>query len=317
MQLMLHAHDRIAIPPETRFLLDAYNRRRDFGDLRGVANRGKLASWIVDRRGTAFEDLGLDSRQVMAEIVAGPPTLGSAIGIVFRAYARRFDKPRWGDKRPAYLSNLDILLRLFPDAQIVHIIRDGRDCAASLKEAVWHDGGAYKAASAWTRGIDEGRRAAHRLGPDSYYEIYYERLVDEPERELRLLCGFLDEAYDPAMIAPDKLAPMAVPARKKWHARTHEAITPERVGSWRQRLEPWEIGLCEAVMGDRLVAHGYELAGGYAPGLTHRLRYLPYGVRDRMSRAKRSLAATYYQRRPQTDVAALLTTSELSRAVSE
>src|ERR1700755_3342949 len=96
LQLMLHAHPRIAIPPETRFLMAAYDARSDFGALTQEANRRALARWIVDRKKTRFGDLGLDGQRVIDEIVAGPPTLGSALGIVLRAYAARFRKPRWG-----------------------------------------------------------------------------------------------------------------------------------------------------------------------------------------------------------------------------
>src|SRR5262249_32357495 len=111
LQLMLHAHPRIAIPPETRFVLTSYGARNSFGDLREEPNRRALASSIVRERHTLFYDLGLDADEVLGEIAEGPPTLGSAIGIVFRAYARRFDKPRWGDKRPGYYQYIPALLR--------------------------------------------------------------------------------------------------------------------------------------------------------------------------------------------------------------
>jgi len=94
LQLMLHAHPRIAIPPETRFVLTSYEARNTFGDLRREPSRAALANSIVRERQTLFYDLGLDADEIFAEIMAGPPTLGSAIGIVFGAYARRFGKPR-------------------------------------------------------------------------------------------------------------------------------------------------------------------------------------------------------------------------------
>src|SRR3954469_5670339 len=75
LQLMLHAHPRIAIPPETRFMLAAYRERRDFGDLGVADNRRALARWIVDRRETRFRDLGLDAGAVVEHIAAGPGTL--------------------------------------------------------------------------------------------------------------------------------------------------------------------------------------------------------------------------------------------------
>lgn len=261
LQLMLHAHPRIAIPPETRFLITLYNRRNEFGDLREEQNRRALAAAITGPRKTLFYDLGLDAGEVTEEIVAGPPTLGSALGTVFRAYARRFGKPRWGDKRPGYYQYIPALLRLFPDAQIVHLIRDGRDCVASLKGMPWFQHDIHVAIATWLEAIAAGRRAARRLPAGTYYELRYEELVAEPPGQLSALCEFLGEDYHPAMAEPRKVARSTLPGRQTWHAGTHGEVTAARRGSWQQRLEPWEISLCETVMGRRLRALGYELSG--------------------------------------------------------
>jgi len=303
VQLMLHAHPRIAIPPETRFLLTAFRRRGEFGDLREAANREKLARFITGK-GMSFGDLGLDREGTVAEIVAGPPTLGSAMGIVFRAYARRFDKPRWGDKRPAYLLNLDVLLRMFPDAQIIHIIRDGRDCVASMKEAPWHRGSARTAVSLWCQGMDAGRRAARTLPHDTYHELRYEHLVADPVGEMKAICQFLDEDFVDEMAEPSTMSSVAVPQRKVWHALTHGGVTDERVGSWRRRLSPGEIALCQRIMGDRLVARGYELVHAEPPSLTEWARYLPLGTRRRLSDARRAMTVSLHRIRPPAGIAA-------------
>src|SRR4051812_12229565 len=147
LQLMLHAHPRIALPPENRFVLPAYQRRHEFGDLHDPARRRDLARWMISTR--QFGDLGLDEQRVIDAVVGAPPTLGSAVGTVFRLYAQRFGKPRWGDKRPAYLRSLPALLRMFPDAQIVNIMRDGRDCVASLNEAPWSSADIGDHIAAW------------------------------------------------------------------------------------------------------------------------------------------------------------------------
>lgn len=258
LQLMLHAHPRIALPPESRFLLPAYASRHDFGDLRDPQRRRNLARWIV--RTPQFADLGLTSEHVIDAIVGAPPTLGSALGTVFRLYAGRFGKPRWGDKRPAYLRHLPELLRLFPDAQIITIMRDGRDCVASLKEASWYSSGFAEAVDTWARAADFSERAARRLGPGSYHVVRYEDLVADPETHLRVVCDFLEEDYDPAMARPDELAAVAVPEYKTWHTLTRRGVTTERVRSWQQRLTTAEIERCEAVFGRRLARFGYEPA---------------------------------------------------------
>jgi hypothetical protein len=270
---MLHAHPRIAIPPETRFLLPAYFRRQEFGDLRSVAGRRALGRYIVGDKGGKFGDLGLDANAVLAEIEVAPPTVGSVLGTVLRAYARSHGKPRWGDKRPTYVRYLPDLYRMFPDAQFVHVIRDGRDCVGSLKQMTWWKRDSYYSMATWAQAVDSGQAAARRLPAGSYYEIHYERLVVDPARELTALCGFLGEAFDTSMLHPYQLA--SVPAsRKKHHARTRGAVDTAAVHTWQERLEPWEAALAERALGNRLEAYGHELAGLGTPSPVHRARYL-------------------------------------------
>src|SRR5215470_8844570 len=162
LQLMLHAHPRIAIPPETRFLLPAYERRGSFGDLADPAARERLADFVTGPGGR-FAELGLDADEVRRRIVAAPGTLGSALGAVLAAYAARHGKARWGDKRPAYALHAGVLLRLFPDAQFLHLVRDGRDCVASLQRMPWWHAGVHEAAATWAQTLDVTRRMRHRL----------------------------------------------------------------------------------------------------------------------------------------------------------
>lgn len=297
LQLMLHAHPRIAIPPENRFVIPAYTGRRTFGDLREAANRRRLADFLVARRGSKFRDFHLDAEEVAAAIVAGPPTLGSALATVFRAYAQRFGKPRWGDKRPAYYQYLPILRALFPDAQYVSIVRDGRDCVASLERMTWWTRGTYAAVSAWTQAVDYAARAARQLPPGSLHQVRYEQLVSDPESELTALCDFLGEDYDDAMARPRRIARVAVPRRKKWHARTRKAVNDAAVGGWEEQLQPWQVELCEAVMGGRLRAHGYPVSGASRPAAEHLLRYARVNAGRRLAHSRFLLADRWHRLR--------------------
>jgi hypothetical protein len=288
LRRMLRAHPRIAIPPETRLLLDAYEHRSAYGDLRRLANRQALAEWIVAGAGTRFDGLGLDARAVAEEIVAGPPTLGSALEIAWRAYARRLGKPRWGDKRPGYVQHIDALLRLFPRAQIVHLIRDGRACVAELKGTSWWRMGVYHAIATWTQAIDAGISAAERLPSSTYTEVQYERLVADPEGELRRLCAFLEEDYVPEMASPK---PCGGP-------RAGETETP---------LEPWERELCEAVMTERLLAYGYEPAPAARPSARHLARYAAITAHRRLAARKRAVLDAHVRAAEPQSVASCLT----------
>ncbi|MDN3357043.1 sulfotransferase [Actinomadura sp. DC4] len=273
MRLMLRAHPRIAIPPETRLLLDAYEHRGAYGDLRLPANHQALAEWIVAGAGTRFDGLGLDPRSVAEEIVAGPPTLGSALEIALGAYARRLGKPRWGDKRPGYVQHIDALLRMFPDAQIVHLVRDGRDCVASLKRTPWWHMGVYHAIATWTQALDAGSAAARSLPPDAYIEVQYERLLTDRVGELRRLCVFLEEEYAPSMAA---VTP--------WQRGAERPSEPAR-----RSLNPWEAALCEAVMTDRLLEYGYEPSPAGRPATHHLARYAAVTAHRRLAARKRAM----------------------------
>ncbi|MEV4243927.1 sulfotransferase [Streptosporangium canum] len=311
LQLMTHAHPRIAIPPETRFMVAAYQRRLHFGDLNDPAHRRELAEWVVNRRQSRFHDLGLEGEEVVEQIVAGPSTLGSALGIVLRAYAARHGKPRWGDKRPSYFQHIDVLLRLFPDAQFVHLIRDGRDCVASLKEMPWYSGSVYSAVAAWAEAIDFARHGAPKLPEGSYHELRYEDLTTDPEAHLRRLCDFLEEDFDPVMCEPKLVADIACPAHKSWHSRTHEDVTTSRSGSWTKRLDPWEISLCESVLGDRLETYGYELSGAPKTETSRMVAYERTAAKRKLARFKRVAFDRLTRLREPNPLGARLTTGQL------
>jgi hypothetical protein len=309
MQVMLHSHPRIAIPPETRFLLRAYERRLEFGDLRVRRSRRKLARFIVRRRGSRFKDLRLEPRPVMRKIIEGPPTLGSALGIVFREYAARFGRERWGDKRPYYHQHIEAILRLFPDAQLVYLLRDPRDCVASLKRMSWWKQSTYHSIAAWVEAADHFEEAAGRW-PEAVAPVRYERLVTEPESELRRLCAWLGEEFDSAMAEPEATAPVAVPERKHWHAHTRSAPTPERVGRGRDELEEWELALCETAVGDRMERLGYERAGTRRAAPLHLARYAQVRAARGAYHARWRWADRLRRRREANPVAAVLTSRQ-------
>ncbi len=314
LQLMLHSHPRLAVPPETRFLVPVYYRRRTWGDMRQAQRRRALAQWIATDRSTKFRELKIDKDEFVRQAVEGPGSLGSVLGIAFKMYADRFDKARWGDKRPSYVKQVDMLLRLFPDAQFIHLIRDGRDCVASLKEMPWYTLDSFHAVSTWAEAIDAGGKLRRTLPEDTYYELRYEDLTDDPETELKKLCHFLDEDYSPSMVSPREAASVAVPQHKVWHRNTHGEVTRSRVGSWASRLDDWEISICEHILGDRLESMGYELTGAQKPSKEHIAASQKTMQKRKASRMRKGMRDRLNRLREPGPVAALLTSGQRAAA---
>src|SRR4051794_21581097 len=248
LTLMLSSHSRLAIPPETRFLMPVFRRRRSFGDLTVTPNRRRLARAVVLRKGTKFRHLGLDADRVKKAIVDGAPTLGSALAAPYRLYAVDRGKARWGDKRPGYFRNVGVIRALFPDAQVVHLVRDPRDCAGSLKRMTWWKHGTVGAVATWVHAVDLARAARRRLPSGSFHELRYEDLVADPRRELERLCAFLGEEFEESMLEHQREA-ARLPERQRggWHQETQKEVGTQRVGTYAGVLTPEEVALVERV----------------------------------------------------------------------
>jgi hypothetical protein len=313
LQAMVHSHPRLAMPPENRFVMPVYRDRASFGDLRRPENRDAVAQFITKTRGTKFRDLGVKAAAVRRRVHEVPPTIGSMLAAVLELHAQRFDKQRWGDKRPNYIQDLDVVLELFPDAQIIHIIRDGRDCAASLKRMPWWTFGYPASVYKWKHAIETGLRARKELRADQYHEVRYEDLVAEPREHLQALCAFLDEEFDEAMLEHHRESDVKVPQYKDWHEKVHKPVTDSAVQRWQRDLDAEEIRLFEHVAGRQLEAVGYARSLSWLrrqPSAHSRWEYRSFLYRrHRREEAERNEAAQAAREYDQ-PVAAMLTSGQ-------
>jgi hypothetical protein len=149
---------------------------------------------------------------------------------------------------------------------------------------------------------------------DSYFELRYEHLTDDPSTELKKLCEFLGEDFAPSMVSPREAASIAVPVHKVWHSNTHGEVTRSRVGSWAKRLDAWEIALCEHVLGERLEAHGYELTGAAPAAKEHLAAFQKTMSKRRTSRMRKAMRDRFNRLREPSPVAAMLTTGQRALA---
>ncbi len=164
----------------------------------------------------------------------------------------------------------DRLLRIWPDARFVHIIRDGRDVAQSAILHGW-GGNLYTAASKWLNAEELWSRFSTEIPRDRYHEVRYEDLVRLPEEVLDGICKFIGVPYDRAMF--DYI-----------HDSTFSAPSPARLDKWRTALSSYELQLAEARMGDMLVARGYPLSGLPRLKITPQLRRKLW-LQDRVARS--------------------------------
>jgi hypothetical protein len=270
---MLDTHPDLAIPPETGFLLLG-PKLRGRGDklrekfFRGIVNfPDPIPSW------PDFDVTEESFRAALEKI--SPFTISEGYRTFYRLYAARFGKSRWGDKTPLYCLDLNTIRRLLPEARFIHIIRDGRDVALSLRR-MWFSPGweIERQAAYWRKCVLAARRAGG--GRPDYMEVRYEDLILNTQLVLEQVCAHSGLNYDNAMlnyytrtparlrehkarVRPDGIPLLTQEQRLRQQERTTEPPDPSCVFAWKQAMSAEERGRFELVAGDLLKELGYEV----------------------------------------------------------
>jgi hypothetical protein len=87
------------------------------------------------------------------------------------------------------------------------------------------------------------------------YTLRYEDLVTAPEEQLRKLCRFLDEPFEPAMLDTTHSGRDVNRTQEPWKEKAAAAIDRSRCAVWREQLNEEQMRLAESVVGDRLEAY--------------------------------------------------------------
>ncbi|MBA0124282.1 sulfotransferase [Haloechinothrix sp. YIM 98757] len=283
LRTMLNSHPELAMPRESRFLLETWRRRERFGDLGVERNREKLARWIFTRKAARPGRVGVESQRAIERLVAAPPTVGSLLGTCFLMYAEQQGKERWGDKRPMYVQYLDAIFAMFPDAQFVNVVRDPRAAVASMRRLDWYGGDVVPVAELWERSQRAADAWRRRLAPDQLLEIRYEDLVARPEETLTDVCSFLRLSGDGIADALSYHEHNDIPETSTYHWKVHQPVSADSSRRWEHELSGEEIALIEYAAGKRLRRYGYEPAAGSSRPTAEMYRALR---RRRLERAK-------------------------------
>ncbi|HEX7009989.1 MAG TPA: sulfotransferase [Phycisphaeraceae bacterium] len=228
LRLMLTHHPQIAWCSEFEYATEQIPEAGGWPDL--PAYRAWLASHrIFQAHGFAIDE-SLDYPRLMDSFLRqtrdaqGKPIIGATCH-------------KWFDR----------LLRIWPDARFIHLVRDGRDVARSCIGMGWA-GNVYHGSTVWIEAEQLWDRLAAQLEPGRWVEVRYESLIAQPQEELQRITAFMGVAFDPAMLRYAQNTSYAAP-------------DPSLTQQWRRKLTPREIQLVEARIGDMLAARGYELSG--------------------------------------------------------
>jgi glycosyltransferase involved in cell wall biosynthesis len=146
-----------------------------------------------------------------------------------------------GDKSPLHTDHVDEIFELYPQAKVVHVVRDGRDVAVSLMHHFWnlskdiHEGGIYdlkpeelakrdafredpeafldsgeslfveerlrQMATRWNRRTSKAAREGAELFGDNFLQLRYEDLLLTPEQSIQPVFELLGAKTDEDVVS--------------------------------------------------------------------------------------------------------------------
>ena len=215
-----------------------------------------------------------DAKKLCADFVEYPISPTDLFSIFLQYEANLNGKSIPCDQTPRNAFYIDEILNVYPQAKIINMIRDPRDVLLSQKRKwkrrflggsdlplleslrdwvnyhpitisrIWHT--AVKTSDQFT---------AH----DRVHTVYFEQLLDSPEKTVEALCKFADIEYTPSMLQVPQVG-SSVDADKP----TRTGINPNRAGSWSAnnlpggKLNSSEIYINQQLNKDLMKKHNYK-----------------------------------------------------------
>jgi omega-hydroxy-beta-dihydromenaquinone-9 sulfotransferase len=192
------------------------------------------------------------------------------------------------EQTPRNIFYAEALLDMYPQARIVHMIRDPRAVMASQKQrgrrrhlvrnkqalTLWEslrtriNYHPYTMAKLWRRAAQEARRLDGRSG---FMILRFEDLLTEPERTIRRLCEHIGVPFEPSMLDVGQINS----SHQSAVGGARRGIHKDAIDTWRTKLTPGEIAIAERLCGSLMSHYGYanESTAVDSSELPYRLSY--------------------------------------------
>lgn len=255
--------------------------------LQSLVDRPEIESWLVRRsnRWNHGKDLS-------------PLVLRAAADFILEREALQQSKTIVGDKSPNSLLDgqaVQLMYKVYPDAKLIFIVRDGRDTAVSHRfqafidspqhltaddlqiraafaknsdvfingsRSIFTEQGIRTAAESWIRNLNETKVEGIRLYNDEFLTLRYEDLLSQPFKEMQRIWSFLG-ADTSITVLPEFVAnEMRENPDADWQQeKASEIASPlqkGKHGSWQEFFTSQDRRIFKNIAGQTLIDWGYE-----------------------------------------------------------
>jgi hypothetical protein len=247
VRAMLNAHPRLHLTHEASFYVDP----------RGNRLAGDADAWFARYRQLfPFRFLELSCAAVTDRFRSRPsPARADVVQAVMAEAAERRGKARFGDKTPSHARCLDAIVADFPDAKILHVVRNPVAVVASLERMPW----ATSSHGLNARFYAQQVREVGRFGGE-VCTLRLEDVLADPEAEMRRALSFVGEDWDPAVLDHPAHGGGADTPPFPWFSDAGRPVTvmPDAIRA--PTLSPAWTRIVERTASWAMRAHGYDPA---------------------------------------------------------
>ena len=272
LRRMLGRHPRLALTRKTYLWTRHYNQ---YGNLARSQNLERCLQAMLKQG--AIQALQPDVERIRREFRQGPPTYERLFELFHQQNAERLGKQRWGDQLKLVERFADTIFAAYPDAKMIHMIRDPRDRYTAALNDRQRDKTSprpgWKAGWSVARWLYSARLAEQNRQrfPERYLVLRYETLVQNPGETLKEVCNFLGETFDRRMLDDE----IGIEEEAEDREELLEA----------QRISAGEIAFAQLIASREMGRLGYgmvpiDLSAGKAATFT--LVYLPLNLAGMM-----------------------------------
>lgn len=264
LQTMMNSHPDIVSTPECFFVVLLYPRF------------GKISKWqdkdIVEFVDTLYTMPGfalwlLERASLISDMrsVMGHADYALMCKMVY--YQMRKDKENvmvLVDKNPSNSLFTNKLLKIFPEAKFIHIIREPRDCVnAHIKR--FNKKNTFFLAWYW-KGFNAAIEKVKQKTPDRFLTILYENFVRETEQTMLSICRFLNVPFDEkimqsnfAEVLPQYKDNKTFERIKIVHGNLLTPVNDSNIGKWETEMDKRDVAITELITaGYASAKYGYK-----------------------------------------------------------
>jgi hypothetical protein len=270
---MISSHSLVSIPHEFPLFSIIYER---YG-MHSEIDVDDLLDHLYEYK--SFQEWGILKSELELDLRSCDKSIDVILNTILSNYIKVNypGKAIWGDKNIGNIAYLNKIKQVFPGAKIIHIVRDVRDVALSLKDRKWlyyqfrnrkrkyikHLRGGVET---WKMSLNFIRQFKSSY-PESIIECRYEDLVLKPKITIKILVDFLGIPFERKMLEFSNEATKSISNRKLFtnHKNLNKPLLNDQVFKFEDRLSVREQNLIYHLTKNEMHRYNYNQAVYFEP----------------------------------------------------